>query len=56
MTFDPIDQMTQQDIDREWAKMFLENWNRAVKLWDNGQLFNCHTPWSTSLTTSTNHM
>lgn len=38
--------MTQKDIDREWARMFLENWNRAVKLWDDGRLFSCRTPWS----------
>lgn len=24
---------------KEWAKLFLENWDRAVELWDNGKLF-----------------
>lgn len=24
---------------KEWAKLFLEKWNRAVKLWDKGHLF-----------------
>lgn len=35
--------MTQKDIDREWAKMFLANWNKAVRLWDDGELFDNHS-------------
>lgn len=27
-------------VTKEWAKLFLENWNRAVALWDSGYLFN----------------
>lgn len=26
-------------VTKEWAKLFLENWNRAVELWDGGALF-----------------
>jgi hypothetical protein len=26
-------------VNKEWAKMFLENWNRAVELWDEGRIF-----------------
>lgn len=26
-------------VSREWAKLFLSNWNRAVELWDGGDLF-----------------
>lgn len=26
-------------ISHEWAKMFLDNWNRSVELWDDGELF-----------------
>ena len=28
-----------QEHKKELAKLFLSNWNRAVKLWNNGDLF-----------------
>lgn len=27
------------NVSREWAKLFLENWNRAVELWNEGKIF-----------------
>lgn len=26
-------------VTKEWAKLFLKNWNRAVELWDSGHMF-----------------
>lgn len=26
-------------VTKEWAKLFLTNWNRAVSVWNNGELF-----------------
>lgn len=29
----------QETKDKEWAKLLLKNWNKAVILWNDGQLF-----------------
>lgn len=28
-----------QNVSKEWAKLFLSNWNNTVKLWNGGELF-----------------
>lgn len=35
----PINFAKPQNVSKEWAKLFLEQWNRAVELWNNGILF-----------------
>lgn len=39
-TLETFDGVTQQaEIEMSWAKLFLKQWNRAVKLWNKGELF-----------------
>lgn len=30
------------NVSKEWAELFLKNWNRAVALWDDGHMFRKH--------------
>lgn len=30
---------SRMNVSKEWARMFLANWDRAVELWDDGYLF-----------------
>ncbi len=37
MGADRVDHITW--VTKEWTKLFLENWDRTVELWDKGHLF-----------------
>lgn len=38
MRHEPLHCVGSRYVTKEWAKLFLTNWNRAVSVWNNGEL------------------